>query len=72
MSKLSFKEFQKLTEKEKSERYKDLDDHDKFSARIMQPIGAIVVGTSQISEEDKKWAEELHKQILEQENSKNT
>lgn len=63
MSKLLFKEFQKLTEKDKSEKYKELDDHNKFLARITQPMKAIVVGTSEISEESKKWAEELHKQI---------
>lgn len=70
MSKLSFKEFQKLTEKEKNERYRDLDDHDKFLVRITQPIGGIVVETSKISKEDKRWAEELHKQILKQEKCK--
>lgn len=64
MSKLTIEEFNKLTEKEKSERYKELNNHDKFLARISQPLKAVVVGKSEVTEEDKKWAEELHKQIL--------
>lgn len=71
MSNLSFKEFQKLTEKEKNERYKDLNNHDRFLARISQPLKGVVVGESKVTEEEKNWAEELHKQILE-ENRKNT
>lgn len=63
MSNLTLKEFYNLTEEEKGERYKDLSNHNKFLARITQPMKAIVVGTSEISEESKKWAEELHKQI---------
>lgn len=70
MSNLPFEEFNKLTEKEKCKRYKDLSDHDKFLARISMNPGVEVIGTSEISEEDKKWAEELHKQILEQEKHK--
>lgn len=70
MSNLPFKEFNKLTEKEKSERYKDLSNHDKFLARISMNSGVEVIGTSKVSEESKKWAEELHKQILEQERHK--
>ena len=65
MSKLTIEEFNKLTEKEKSERYKELDNHDKFLARVSQPLKGVVVGETKITEEDKKWAEELHKQILE-------
>ena len=71
MSKLTIKEFNKLTEKEKSERYKELNNHDRFLARISQPLKGVVVGKSKVTEEDKKWAEELHKQILE-ENKNNT
>lgn len=70
MSNLSFKEFNKLTKKEKCERYMDLSDHDKFLVRISMNPGVEVIGTSEISEESKKWAEELHKQILEQEKHK--
>lgn len=38
--------------------------------RWTQNPGGVVTGTVKISEEDKKWAEELHKQILEQEKYK--
>lgn len=64
MSKLTIEEFNKLTEKEKSERYKELNNHDKFLTRISQPLKGVVVGKSKVTEEEKKWAEELHKQIL--------
>ena len=40
--------------------------------RWTQNPGGVVMGTSEISEESKKWAEELHKKILEQKNNKNT
>ena len=70
MSNLPFEEFNKLTGKEKCERYKDLSDRDKFLVRISMDPGVEVIGTSEISEESKKWAEELHKQILEQEKHK--
>lgn len=36
--------------------------------RWTQDSGGVVTGTSEILEEDKKWAEELHKQILEENN----
>lgn len=71
MSKLTIEEFNKLTEKEKGKRYKELNNHDKFLARVSQPLKGIVVGESKVTEEDKKWAEEFHEQILE-ENNENT
>lgn len=70
MSNLALEEFNKLLEKEKGNRYKDLNKHDQFLVRISMNPGYEVTGTSEISEEDKKWAEELHKQILEQEKYK--
>lgn len=66
MSKLTIEEFNKLTEKEKSERYKELNNHDKFLARISQPLKGVAVGESKVSKEDKEWAEELHERILEE------
>ena len=63
MSKLTIEEFNKLTEKEKSERYKELDNHDKFLARLSQPLKGVVVRESTVTEEDKKWAEELQSGI---------
>ena len=35
---LTFKEFQKLSIKERCERYKEMNDHDRFLARISQDI----------------------------------
>lgn len=71
MDSLSFKEFCKLSEEEKYKQYKNLNNHDKFIARMAQDPGGEVVGYEEVTEEEKKWAEELHKQILE-ENRKNT
>ena len=65
MSKLTIEEFNKLTEKEKSERYKELNNYDKFLARMAQNPGGEVIGYEEVTEDDKKWAEELHEQILE-------
>lgn len=39
--------------------------------RWTQNPGGVVTGKSEVTEEDKKWAEELHKQIVKV-NSKNT
>ena len=71
MSSLSFEEFNKLSEEEKSKQYKNLSNHDKFLARMAQNPGGGVIGYEKITEKEKKWAEELHKQILE-ENKKET
>lgn len=54
MSNLSFEEFMKLSEKEKCERYKNLSEHDKFLARINQPITPKVVSEEELSEEEKE------------------
>lgn len=66
MDRLSFKEFYKLSEEEKCKQYKNLSNHDKFLARMAQPPGGEVVGYEEVTEEEKKWAEELHKQILQE------
>ena len=71
MDSLSFKEFCKLSEEEKCKQYKNLSNHDKFIARMSQNPSGEVVENEEITEEEKKWAEELHKQIIE-ENRKNT
>ena len=65
MDSLSFKEFCKLSEEEKCKQYKNLSNHDKFIARMSQNPGGEVVGYEEVTEEEKKWAEELHKQIIE-------
>ena len=59
MSKLSFEEFMKLSEKEKCERYKDLSNHDKFLARINQPISPIVIPEDELTEEEKEKIKEM-------------
>ena len=71
MSSLSFEEFNKLSEEEKCKQYKNLSNHDRFLARTAQNPGGEFVGHEEVTEEEKKWAEKLHKQILE-ENKKNT
>ena len=71
MSNLSFKEFNKLSEEEKCKQYKNLSNHSRFLARTAQNLGGELVGHEEVTEEEKKWAEKLHKQILE-ENKKNT
>lgn len=65
MSNLSLKEFYKLTEKEKSERYKDLSDHDRFLVRISMNPGMEVVGHQKVTKEEQEWADDLIKQIRE-------
>ena len=54
MSKLSFKEFMKLSEKEKCKKYKDLSDNDKFLARISQPLSPIVIPEEELTKEQKE------------------
>lgn len=63
MNSLSFKEFCKLSEEEKCKQYKNLSNHDKFLARMAQNPGGEVVGYEEVTEEDKKRAEELSNKI---------
>lgn len=63
MSSLSLEEFNKLSEEEKCKQYKNLSNHDKFLARMAQNPGGEVVGYEEVTEDDKKWAEELSKKI---------
>ena len=53
MSKLSLKEFNKLSENEKGDRYKELSEHDKFLVRISMPIGGEVIGYRELTEQEK-------------------
>ena len=53
MSKLTFKEFLKFSEKEKCIRYKDLSEHDKFLARMTRP-------TKELTEEEKNEIAKLN------------
>ncbi|MGN1125480.1 MAG: hypothetical protein ACI4SM_04770 [Candidatus Gastranaerophilaceae bacterium] len=70
MGNLSFKEFQKLTDKKKCERYKDLNSHDKFLARMSHNPGTEVIGYEEVTDEEKEWADKLIKEIEKQEKSK--
>ena len=54
MSKLSFEEFMKLSEKDKCERYKDLSNYDKFLARINQPITPKIIPEEELTIEKKE------------------
>lgn len=66
MGSLSFEEFCKLSEEEKNRQYKNLSNHDKFLARMSQNPGGKVVGHEEITEEEKKWTEELLAKIIKQ------
>lgn len=63
MSKLSLKEFNKLSDNEKGDRYKELSEHDKFLVRISMPIGGEVIGYRKLTEQEKKEAEEFSKAV---------
>lgn len=63
MSKLSLKEFNKLSENEKGDRYKELSEHDKFLVRISMPIGGEVIGYRELTEQEKKEAEKFSKAV---------
>ena len=71
MNNLSFQEFCKLSEEEKHKQYKNLSNDDKFLARMAQNPGGEIVDYEEVTVEERKLAEELHKQILEK-NRKNT
>ena len=59
MSKLSFEEFMKLSEKEKCEKYKELSNHDKFLARISQPVTPRIIPEEELTEEEKEKIKEM-------------
>lgn len=67
MSNLSLKEFNKLTEKQKSKKYKDLSERDKFLVRISMNPGIEIVGHQEVTKEEQEWANELIKQIEKEE-----
>lgn len=65
MSQLSFKEFLKLSEKEKCERYEELSEHHKFLARISQNVG-----TEEFKEREKNFNAMLEEARKKRKNSK--
>lgn len=67
-SNLTFEQFEKLSEKEKQEQYKNLSDHNKFKARISSTIKCELVGKSTLSKEELKQKAEKMKQSIEKDN----
>lgn len=63
MSQLSFKEFLKLSEKEKCERYEELSEHHKFLARISQNAGAIVIPEEEMTEDERKQLRKMRENV---------
>lgn len=67
-SNLTFEQFEKLSEKDKREQYKNLSDYDKFKARISSTIKCEVIGKSTLSKEELKQKAEKMKQSIEKDN----
>ena len=63
MSKLSFKEFLKLSEKEKCERYEELSEHHKFLARISQNAGARVIPEEEMTEDEREQLRKMRENV---------
>lgn len=62
---LTIKEFIKLSEEEKSERYGELSDHDMFLWRVgYEPLKGETVGSFEMSEEDKAEIERKYADII--------
>lgn len=62
--KLTFEQFEKLSEEDKKEQYKNLSDHDKFKVRISSTIKCEVIDKSTLSKEElKSHAEEMKEEI---------
>lgn len=62
---LTIKEFIKLSEEEKRERYSELSDHDKFLWRVhYEPLVPKVVRKSVMTEEDKAEIERKYADII--------
>lgn len=62
--KLTFEQFEKLSEEDKKGQYKNLSDHDKFKARMSSTIKCEVISKSTLSREElKSHAEEMKKEI---------
>lgn len=65
--KLSLEEWKKLSEEGKIERYKDLSNHDRFLVRVgvgAPPPRATVVGSFEMTEEEKRQADKDLEKIL--------
>lgn len=64
MSNLSLKDFNNLTEKEKSKRYKELSEHDKFLVRTSMNPGIELIGHEEVTKEETEWANKILKEVL--------
>jgi hypothetical protein len=68
MAKLSFEEFIKLSEseREKGNRYKDMNDYDRFRARVTQPLGkSKIIGELPMTKNQKDYNEKKKAEIME-------
>lgn len=63
MSRLTLNDFEKLSESEKKNRYKELSDHDKFLVRTSMPIGGKIVGFRKLTKEEEKEAKEFEEAV---------
>jgi hypothetical protein len=63
MGKLSFKEFLKLSESEKSERYEELSEHHKFLARISQNASARVIPEEEMTEDEREQLKKMRENV---------
>lgn len=64
MAKLSFEEFMKLSDKEKCIRYKDMNDYDRFRARMTEPIKCGMPIASLILTEEQRNQNKIKKKII--------
>ena len=65
MAGLTLKEFWKLDEKTRGERYAELSDEDKRMVRLSAPIGpGIVIGKVERTEEERRESDETFAKIL--------
>lgn len=58
---MTFEEFKKLSPNEQAEAYKDLSDHDKYLARINEPLTVFRVHKSDCNPDE---YERIHKRLL--------
>lgn len=63
MSRLTLNDFEKLSESEKKNRYKELSNHDKFLVRTSMPIGGKTVGFRKLTKEEEKEAKEFEEAV---------
>lgn len=63
MSQLSFKDFLKLSEKEKCERYEELSEHHKFLSRISQNAGARVIPEEEMTEDEREQLKKMRENV---------